>query len=266
MSRLAFLPSGYSSSFSSSSSSPSKQQSLSLLHRSNVASLHNLSPTVATTSHATSTLNHDDYGPVIPDTTTLGSMVVVIVILLVATMVWNTQVVPISRTRLAISKSRGSVRSYLEKLKNDEDSHHKDEEEEYESTNDNNNHHQHQQEQQYDDENRNMMTVGYNSTSCISPQESQSLPQLSQSPTRQRGRKDNRALERWLFTDWLQNLDDKKSSTSKSSSRRGRRKDPAIPGILPEAKWNSGDNPVLVTVFIMMVGIVLASITERFTT
>ena len=32
---------------------------------------------------------------------------------------------------------------------------------------------------------------------------------------------------------------------------------------LRKAKWNSGDNPVLVTAGIMMVGIVIASITER---
>ena len=63
---------------------------------------------------------------------------------------------------------------------------------------------------------------------------------------------DGRDFERWLFSDWL----------NKPSSKGGRQKEPALP-ILKEAKWNSGDNPVLVTAAIMMFGVVLASITER---
>jgi hypothetical protein len=64
---------------------------------------------------------------------------------------------------------------------------------------------------------------------------------------------DGRDVERWLFSDWLNN---------NKSTGGGRKKDPALP-ILKKAKWNSGDNPVLVTAAIMMVGIVIASITER---
>ena len=48
--------------------------------------------------------------------------------------------------------------------------------------------------------------------------------------------RDGRDFERWLFTDWL-NKPDKKG---------GRQKEPALP-ILKQAKWNSGDNPVLFT-------------------
>jgi hypothetical protein len=58
----------------------------------------------------------------------------------------------------------------------------------------------------------------------------------------------DRKFERWLFADWLNNKKSKKA--------------PAIP-ILKDAKWNSGDNPVVVTVAIMMIGIIVASITER---
>lgn len=47
---------------------------------------------------------------------------------------------------------------------------------------------------------------------------------------------DGRDFERWLFSDWL----------NKPSGKGGRQKEPALP-ILKEAKWNSGDNPVLVT-------------------
>ena len=47
---------------------------------------------------------------------------------------------------------------------------------------------------------------------------------------------DGRDFERWLFSDWL----------NKPTGKGGRQKEPALP-ILKEAKWNSGDNPVLVT-------------------
>jgi len=63
---------------------------------------------------------------------------------------------------------------------------------------------------------------------------------------------DGRDMERWLFSDWL----------NTNNNTGGRRKEPALP-ILKKAKWNSGDNPVVVTALIMMVGIVIASITER---
>ena len=49
---------------------------------------------------------------------------------------------------------------------------------------------------------------------------------------------DGRDFERWLFSDWL--------NKPSSSGEGGRRKEPALP-VLREAKWNSGDNPVLVT-------------------
>lgn len=68
---------------------------------------------------------------------------------------------------------------------------------------------------------------------------------------------DGRDFERWLFSDWLNN--------NKSAGKGRRKKEPALP-ILKQAKWNSGDNPVLFTAAIMMVGIVLASVTERIGT
>ena len=67
---------------------------------------------------------------------------------------------------------------------------------------------------------------------------------------------DGRDFERWLFSDWL---------NKPTSVKGGRQKEPALP-ILREAKWNSGDNPVLVTAAIMMLGVILASITERIAT
>ena len=65
---------------------------------------------------------------------------------------------------------------------------------------------------------------------------------------------DSRALERWLFTDWLEN--------NKSASKGGRKKEPALP-ILKKAKWNSGDNPVLVASALIGAGVLITSLTER---
>lgn len=68
---------------------------------------------------------------------------------------------------------------------------------------------------------------------------------------------DGRDFERWLFSDWL--------NKPTSAQKGGRQKEPALP-ILKDAKWNSGDNPVLVTAAIMLLGVILASITERIAT
>ena len=67
--------------------------------------------------------------------------------------------------------------------------------------------------------------------------------------------RNGREFERWLFSDWL----------NKPAGKGGRQKEPALP-ILTSAKWNSGDNPVLVTALIMLVGVVVASVTERVAT
>lgn len=60
---------------------------------------------VATSSASTS------FEAVPPDTTTLIGMGAVFVLCVIAAFVWNNSVVPVSRTKLAISKSRGEVRA-----------------------------------------------------------------------------------------------------------------------------------------------------------
>ena len=111
--------------------------------------------------------------------------------------------VPVSRTKLALSKRDGEVRQYLEDLR----------------------------------------SSSTNSTEYV-----EIKPNVG----------DGRDVERWLMNDWL---NDNKSAGGKS----GRKKDPALP-ILKKAKWNSGDNPVVVTAAIMMIGILIASVTERIGT
>jgi hypothetical protein len=60
----------------------------------------------------------------------------------------------------------------------------------------------------------------------------------------------DKQLERWLLTDWLR---DNKSAK------------PAALPFLKKAKWNSGDNPVLVAVGGIMACVIAASLSERLT-
>ena len=130
------------------------------------------------------------------------------------------EVVPVSRTKLAISKSRGEVREYLDELS---------------SSSGNNN---------IDLDATMMTTEGMDEQNAINQSSNNDMirPNVG----------DGRDFERWLFSDWLNN----------NKSKGGRQKEPALP-ILKKAKWNSGDNPVLVTAAIMMLGVVVASVTER---
>jgi hypothetical protein len=140
---------------------------------------------------------------VAPDTSTLIGFGIVVLLSIVASFVWANEVVPVSRTKLALSKRDGEVKNYLDGLKE--------------------------------------VTEDSSDVSEISNDI------MSKS-------KDDRGFERWLFTDWLE--------SNKSAGKGGRKKEPALP-VLKSAKWNSGDNPVLVTVALMMVGVVIASVTER---
>merc|ERR1712071_39145 len=60
---------------------------------------------------------------------------------------------------------------------------------------------------------------------------------------------DGRDIERWLFSDWL--------------NKNKQPKDPAIPFVLKKAKWNSGDNPVLVATAFIFAGVLAGSISDR---
>ena len=143
-----------------------------------------------------------------PDTSTLVGFGVVLILSVVASFVWANSVVPVSRTKLALSKRDGEVKEYLEELKE-----------------------------------------GSFSAMELESDSDENLKKVEIRPNVG----DGRDVERWLFSDWL---NDNKSAGG------GRKKEPALP-ILKKAKWNSGDNPVLVTAGIMMIGIVIASFTER---
>lgn len=168
---------------------------------------------------STTTSSSQVFEAVAPDASLLIGMGSVVLLCIVAGFVWANEVVPVSRTKLAISKSRGEVREYLDEL----------------SGNNNGD---------IDLDATVMTTEGMNEQNIIN--------QSSNNDVIRPNVGDGRDFERWLFSDWLNN----------NKSKGGRQKEPALP-ILKKAKWNSGDNPVVVTAAIMMLGVVVASVTER---
>ena len=151
----------------------------------------------------------------IMDKYALAGFASILVLSIAAVFVWATQVVPVSRTNLAISKKSGAVKDYLDELR----------------------------------------VVGSSDTANISI--ALNATDISLSPTNETIIKssDGRDFERWLFTDWLE------KPAAKAS---GRQKEPALP-ILKDAKWNSGDNPVLVASALIGVGVLTTSVLERMT-
>jgi hypothetical protein len=137
------------------------------------------------------------FEPIVPDTSVLLGFLGIILVSAVAGWVWANQVVPVSRTNLAISKRTGPVKDYLDELRE----------------------------------------AGAN-TAVSNATDS--------------GSSGGREFEQWLFTDWLE----------KPEKKAGRQKEPALP-ILKNAKWNSGDNPVLAASALIGLGVLVSSVTER---
>jgi hypothetical protein len=137
------------------------------------------------------------FEPILPDTSAIIGFVGIILVSAVAGWVWANQVVPVSRTNLAISKRTGPVKDYLDELRE----------------------------------------AGAN-TAVSNATDS--------------GSSGGREFEQWLFTDWLE----------KPEKKAGRQKEPALP-ILKNAKWNSGDNPVLAASALIGLGVLFTSVTER---
>jgi len=163
------------------------------------------------------------YEAVLPPTTTLVGMAFVVVLCVIGSWVWANQVVPTSRAKLAISKSRGEVKEYLDELKSIDI---------LEST----------KSASVDEMD---VAVG---TDAILEEIDLSDNMLADQDSR------NRKFERWLFADWLVD--------NKSARKSGRQKEPALP-ILKEAKWNSGDNPVLAASALIGAGVLFTALTER---
>jgi hypothetical protein len=157
-----------------------------------------------------------------PQTEALFGMGAIVIICVVTGWVWANQVVPVSRTKLAISKNRGEVKEYLDELKKAAAS----------------------------DDASNVEENLEEMANTSAKEDAAGIPKNDD---------DSRAFERWLFTDWLQ---DNKSSTGRKA---GRQKEPALP-ILKDAKWNSGDNPILAASALIGLGVLFTAITERVAT
>lgn len=153
------------------------------------------------------------YEPIMPSTETIFGMTLIVVLCALTAWIWQNQVVPTARTNLAISKSRGPLKEYLDELKASDP-------------------------RKRDDE---LVETDASGGTSVSPQPNRQL-------------QGGRAMERWLFTDWLRD--------NKSDRRAGRQKEPALP-ILRNEKWNSGDNPILVATLLIGLGVVLTAFTER---
>eukprot|EP00591_Stephanopyxis_turris_P000568 CAMPEP_0195507752 /NCGR_PEP_ID=MMETSP0794_2-20130614/1139_1 /TAXON_ID=515487 /ORGANISM="Stephanopyxis turris, Strain CCMP 815" /LENGTH=237 /DNA_ID=CAMNT_0040634537 /DNA_START=58 /DNA_END=771 /DNA_ORIENTATION=- len=190
----------------SCSSPPTKLQSLPDMH--DTPSLHAYSTLVlreeASLESASST-----FGPVLPETNTLISMALVVILCVVTTSVWANEVVPVSRAKLAKSKNSGKVREYLDGLKE----------------------------------------VGSDDDSMVMASEGESARSTAVDRYVGASPNDSRSFEKWLFSDWL-------------NDNKSEKKAAALP-FLKKAKWNSGDNPVLVASGLIMVSVLIASLTER---
>eukprot|EP00529_Nitzschia_sp_RCC80_P030867 CAMPEP_0113457954 /NCGR_PEP_ID=MMETSP0014_2-20120614/9672_1 /TAXON_ID=2857 /ORGANISM="Nitzschia sp." /LENGTH=298 /DNA_ID=CAMNT_0000349461 /DNA_START=71 /DNA_END=967 /DNA_ORIENTATION=- /assembly_acc=CAM_ASM_000159 len=174
------------------------------------------------------------YDAVMPSKETLVGMGFIVVLCAVAAWVWSEQVVPVSRTKLALSKKDGEVKAYLDELKASSSS-------SSTSTSDSNNTVQQSE-------------ATLVKTNTVVEENDTSRPTPTPTPTTKKVAND-RAFERWLFNDWLEN-------NKSAAGRGGRKKEPALP-ILKSAKWNSGDNPVVVAAALMIIGLVLTAVVEQ---
>ena len=131
---------------------------------------------------------------VAPDSSTLIGFGVVLVLSVIASFVWANEVVPVSRTKLALSKRNGDVKEYLEGLKEAPLANAKNGDELSLS-------------EELDGVNTNTST----STKRKDKNNVEIKPNVG----------DGRDVERWLFSDWL--------NDNKSAGGKGRKKEPALP-------------------------------------
>ena len=199
-----------------------------------------LDPSIVTT-----TTTQQTFDAVAPDTSTLIGFGIVLFLSIVAANVWANDVVPVSRTKLAISKRDGEVKQYLDELREGGGA--------SASTSTSSSSSSMSTTTTTDTD---ALVNASASSSMLEDQNSETITMEGIETIQKKTMStDGKDFERWLFTDWLE-------SNKSAGGKGGRKKEPALP-ILKNAKWNSGDNPVVVTAAIMMVGIVIASVTER---
>ena len=239
-------------SYSTTTTTTDDNKSLSTISSSTSLSSIPMASTTTLSSYSPDTRVFEAIGP---DPSVLASFGIVVLLCIAAGYVWANDVVPVSRTKLAISKNRGEVRDYLDSLRPESGATMEEVEDRVEEIRN-----------ILDGTAQQLASSSTTTTLSDADDDPSSILTTTMEQQQQQQNNDNvivkpnvgdgRDFERWLFTDWL---------NKPNMSKGGRRKDPALP-ILKDAKWNSGDNPVLVTAAIMMLGVVVASITERIAT
>jgi len=209
----------------------------------NTLQLATIDTITAATTAATTTAT--TFEPIAPDTTALLGFASIVVLCAVAAWVWANQVVPVSRTNLALSKRNGPVKEYLDELRQSGATGAGEQQDEASSST------------------TTTTASSFNNDNSISTVlAAQSLDETSllgtsfanatSSSAAHPDNKNDRSFERWLFTDWLE----------KPASKGGRQKPAALP-VLQDAKWNSGDNPVLAATGLILLGVLFTAVTER---
>jgi hypothetical protein len=215
------------------------------------------------------------FEPIMPSTETLLGMGFIVTLCIIVAYVWQTQVVPTSRTNLALSKRNGPVKDYLDDLKKAAATTEAVTESSSNTTTTINNSNMMELDavllrvdtvrnstlEQQETENDVMATTttannNNNNNTEKQLQEDNVVPNSSSASS-----SSSRDFERWLFTDWLQDNNNAKSAAPRKK-QPGRQKPAALP-ILKDAKWNSGDNPVLAATLLISVGVVLTAVTEK---
>jgi type II secretory pathway pseudopilin PulG len=154
----------------------------------------------------------------------LARFAVIFAVLLGTALYWWQVVIPQQRTRLAISKSRGQVKQLLDQLVTDDGTANGTSSSTITTDN--------------------CMTTVTSETSGDSAVVSNGNDGFSA---------EQKSLLRWFFSDWL----------DRREGRRGGKKPAAIPVFSQGAKWNSGDNPILVAFGGIMACVIAASLAER---
>lgn len=191
------------------------------------------------------------FEPMLPDSNSLIGFGLVVILSAVAVCVWANEVVPVSRTNLALNKRSGPLRDYLDELGTLSSSLSFKEEEEDDTTTTT-------AIEYYEMPNTTLLQNVPGNITTTMP-----AAAATTTMTAVKGRviepssiiANNRDFERWFFADWL---------TKPRLGRKvaGRQKEPALP-VLKQAKWNSGDNPVLAATALILVGVFLSAIVDH---
>ena len=226
---------------------------------------------LTTTTTMSTTTTTTTFEPMLPDTPVLIGFAAIVILSGLAAWVWANQVVPISRTNLALDKKRrGPLRDYLNEL---EDSARVSTT--TATTTATSSSYLVENSGSIQMEAQSMLdsaTTNYTTTTTdiwLADEESSSnnndTMTMATTMSTLSPKTRDRAFERWLFSDWLNPSSMQQQQQQQQGSRTmggGRQKEPALP-ILKQAKWNSGDNPVLAATALILLGVTMTASVEQ---